>query len=143
MRMKCFAHGHNILVSGFAPSTSVSRNRHSNHIHVGSFNKQPCFTKFITTLLTYVLHLIYNMQTISQAELITPCSIATITPYRLMPINLIFSPCMNIWNHLPCSAVSHVIPSVDNFHKFAMPAIKVMQPLCGTAIIYYVIYDIL
>ena len=29
-------------------------------------------TKFITTFLTYVLHLIYNMQTISQAELITP-----------------------------------------------------------------------
>ena len=41
-------------------------------MHVGSFNRQPCFSKFITTLLTYVLHLIYNMQTISQAELITP-----------------------------------------------------------------------
>ena len=27
---------------------------------------------------------------------------------------------MNIWNRLPCSAVSHVIPSVDNFHKFAI-----------------------
>ena len=37
-------------------------------IHVGSFNKQPSFTKFITTLLTYILHLTYNMQTISQAE---------------------------------------------------------------------------
>ena len=41
---------------------------------------------------------------------------------------------MNIWNHLPCSAVSHVIPSVDNFHKFAMPAIRVMQPLYGAAL---------
>ena len=29
-------------------------------------------TMFITALLTYVLHLTYNMQTISQAELITP-----------------------------------------------------------------------
>ena len=42
---------------------------------------------------------------------------------------------MNIWNRLPCSAVSHVIPSVDNFHKFAMPAIRVMQPLFGAALI--------
>ena len=33
---------------------------------------------------------------------------------------------MNIWNRLPCSAVSHVIPSVDNFHKFAIPAIRDM-----------------
>ena len=31
---------------------------------------------------------------------------------------------MNILNRLPCSAVSHVIPSVDNFHKFAIPAIR-------------------
>ena len=33
---------------------------------------------------------------------------------------------MNIWNRLPCSAVSHVIPSVDNFHKFAIPAIIII-----------------
>ena len=42
---------------------------------------------------------------------------------------------MNIWNRLPCSAVSHVIPSVDNFHKFAIPAIRVKQPLYGAALI--------
>ena len=42
---------------------------------------------------------------------------------------------MNIWNCLPCSAVSHVIPSVDNFHKFAIPAIRVMQPLYGAVLI--------
>ena len=42
---------------------------------------------------------------------------------------------MNIWNRLPCAAVSHVIPSVDNFHKFAIPAIKAMQPLYGAALI--------
>ena len=41
-------------------------------IHVSSFNMQPCFANFITTLLTYVLHLIYSMLAISQAELITP-----------------------------------------------------------------------
>ena len=40
-------------------------------ICVGSLNKQPCLTKFITTLLTFVLHLIHNMLTISLAELIT------------------------------------------------------------------------
>ena len=44
-----------------------------------------------------------------------------------MPINILFSPLiMNIWNRLPCSAVSHVTPSVDNFHKFAIPAIMVL-----------------
>ena len=29
---KCLAQGHNILMPGFEPSTSVSRNRHSNHM---------------------------------------------------------------------------------------------------------------
>ena len=42
---------------------------------------------------------------------------------------------MNIWNRLPCSAVSHVIPSVDNFCKFVIPAIRVMQPIYGAALI--------
>ena len=42
---------------------------------------------------------------------------------------------MNIWNRLPCSAVSHVVPSVDNFHKFAIPAIRDMQPLYGAVLI--------
>ena len=47
-----------------------------------------------------------------------------------------FLPSMNIWNRLPCSAVSHVTHSVDNFHKFAIPAIRVMQPFYGAALIY-------
>ena len=34
-----------------------------------------------------------------------------------------------------CSAVSLVIPSVDNFPKFAIPAIMVMQPIYGAALI--------
>ena len=41
---------------------------------------------------------------------------------------------MNIWNRLPCTAVSHVIPSVDNFRKFAIPAIRAMQPLYGAVL---------
>ena len=54
--------------------TSLLINRFSlfPFIHVDSFNKQPCLTKFIATLLTYVHHLICNILTISQAELITP-----------------------------------------------------------------------
>ena len=32
MRIKCLAQGHNILMPGFVPSTSVSRNRHSDHM---------------------------------------------------------------------------------------------------------------
>ena len=47
----------------------------------------------------------------------------------------LFPPNMNIRNRIPCSAVSHAIPSVDNFHKFAIPAIRVMQPLYGAALI--------
>ena len=42
---------------------------------------------------------------------------------------------MNIWNCLPCSAVSHVIPFVDNFRKCAIPAIRVMQPVYSAALI--------
>ena len=41
----------------------------------------------------------------------------------------------NIWNRLPCPAVSRVTPSVDNFNMFAIPAIRVMQPLHGAALI--------
>ena len=37
-------------------SLLINRLNLYSFIHVGSFNKQPCFTKFITTLLTYVLH---------------------------------------------------------------------------------------
>ena len=44
---------------------------------------------------------------------------------------------MNVWNRLPCSAVLHVTPSVDNFHNFAMPAIMVMQPLYGAGLISF------
>ena len=48
-------------------------------------------------------------------------------PLQINAYKYSFFPCsMNIWNRLPCSAVSHVIPSVDNFHKFAIPAIRVM-----------------
>ena len=32
MRIKCLSQRHNILIPGFEPSTSVSRNRHSNHM---------------------------------------------------------------------------------------------------------------
>ena len=31
MQIKCLAQGHNILISGFVQSTSVTRNRYSNH----------------------------------------------------------------------------------------------------------------
>ena len=30
--IKCLAQGHNIQMTGYEPSTSVSRNRHSNHM---------------------------------------------------------------------------------------------------------------
>ena len=57
-------------------------------------------------------------------------------PLQINAYKYSFFPCsMNIWNRLPCSAVSHVIPSVDNVHKFAIPAIRVMQPLYGAALI--------
>ena len=46
-------------------------------------------------------------------------------PLQINAYQYSFFPCsMNIWNCLPCSAVSHVIPSVDNFHKYAIPAIR-------------------
>ena len=57
-------------------------------------------------------------------------------PLQINAYKYSFFPCsINIWNRLTCSAVSHVIPSVDNFHKFAIPAIRVMQPLYGAALI--------
>ena len=34
MRMKCLAEGHNMLMLGFVPSTSVSRSHHPNHITI-------------------------------------------------------------------------------------------------------------
>ena len=32
MQIKCLAQGHNILMPGYKPSTSVSRNQHSYHM---------------------------------------------------------------------------------------------------------------
>ena len=40
-----------------------------------------------------------------------------------------------LYRNIPCSAAFHVTPSEDNFHKFAIPAIRVMQPLYGAALI--------
>ena len=59
-------------------------------------------------------------------------------PYRIMPIYIFLPRRKNIRNRLPCSAVSHVTPSVDNFHKFAIPAIRVMQPPYGAAHLYFI-----
>ena len=56
-------------------------------------------------------------------------------PLQINAYKYFFPRSMNIWNRLPCSAVSHVIPSVDNFHKFAIRAIRVMQPLYGATLI--------
>ena len=57
-------------------------------------------------------------------------------PFQINAYKYSFFPrSMNILNRLPCSAVFNVIPSIDNFHKFAIPAIRVMQPLYGAALI--------
>ena len=57
-------------------------------------------------------------------------------PLQINAYEYSFFPCsMNIWNRLLCSAVSHVIPSVDDIHKFAMPVISFMQPLYCAALI--------
>ena len=45
---------------------------------------------------------------------------------------------MNIWSCLPSSAVSNLIPSVENFHTFAMPVIRVMHPLYCACVIYVI-----
>ena len=58
-------------VETLTPQFSLTGKTYIPFIHVGSFNKQLYITKFITTLMTYVLHHIYNMLTISEAELIT------------------------------------------------------------------------
>ena len=76
------------------------------------------------------------MQTISQAELITP-EVLQQEPLQINAYKYSFFPrSMNIWNRLPSSVVSHVIPSVDNFRKFDIPAIRDMQPLYGAVLIY-------
>ena len=65
-----------------------------------------------------------------------PLKYCNMNPLQINACEYSFFPhSMNIWDRLPCSAVSHVIPSVDNFNKFAIPAIKVMQPLYGAALI--------
>ena len=53
-----------------------------------------------------------------------------------MHMNILFSLAVRIFsNRLPCSAISHVIPSVDDLNKYAIPAIRVTQPLYGAALI--------
>ena len=59
-----------------------------------------------------------------------------------MPIS-IFPRSMNIWNRLPCSAVSHVIPFLDNFHKFAIPAIRVLLSFKFHIIFFIFLFNLL
>ena len=44
MRIKCLAQGNNILLPGFEPSTSVSRNRHYNHCDQYAMRGKRCIT---------------------------------------------------------------------------------------------------
>ena len=50
MRIKCLAQGHSILLPGFEPSKSSSRNRHSNHMTNILYVCTTC-TTCITTLI--------------------------------------------------------------------------------------------
>ena len=59
-RIKCLAKGHNILMPGFESSTSVSRNRHSDHmtnvlrraVDYTTFHKGYCIGQCLT-IITY------------------------------------------------------------------------------------------
>ena len=53
-----------------------------------------------------------------------------------MPINIPFSIQHEYLESSLCSVVLHVTPSEDNCHKFAIPSIRVMQPLFGASLIY-------
>ena len=65
-----------------------------------------------------------------------PVKYCTRNPSHINAYKYSILPCsINIWNHLPCSSVFLVTTFVDNFHKSAMPAITVMQPLYGAALI--------
>ena len=104
-------------------------------MHVGPFNRQPCF-KIHYNLVdicppSYVQHANHISSRTDH-----PLKYCNKNPLQINAYQYSFFPCsMNIWNRFPCSAVSHVIPSVDNFHKYAIPAIRVMQPLYGATLI--------
>ena len=56
MRVKCLAQGHNILMPGYEPSTSVTRNRHSNQTTNMLNNCCNCFfALFCCSFQYYVL----------------------------------------------------------------------------------------
>ena len=75
-----------------------------------------------------------NQPSLTEAD--HPLKYCNKNPLQINAYKYFFFPSsLNIWNRLPCSAVSHVIPSVHNFHKFAIPAIRDMQTLYGAALI--------
>ena len=53
MRIKCLAQGHNILMPGFEPPTSVSSNRHPNHmvlVRIAKTTPNPTQPSIVTPL---------------------------------------------------------------------------------------------
>ena len=56
-----------------------------------------------------------------------------------MPINIPFHSQYEYLESSPCSAVLNVTPFVDNFHKLAISAIRIMLGIYGAALIFFFI----
>ena len=114
---------------------------------INRLNLDSLYTRRLTQQATMFYKINYNLVDICPPSYIQhanhissrtdyPLKYCNKNPLQINAYEYSFFPCsVNILNRLPCSAVSHVIPSVDNFHKFAISAIRVMQPLYGTALI--------
>ena len=113
------------------------RDTDTSHL-INRLNLDPLYTRRLIQQATMSYKVHYNLVDICPPSYVQNANhISSRTDHPLMYCNknllqinaneyYIFPHRMNIWNRLHCSAVSQLIPSVDNFHMFAMPAIRVM-----------------
>ena len=142
--MKCIQKIEQIQRNSCRFSFHEYRRDNYTSILINRLNLNSLYTRRLIQQATMFYKIHYNHVDISYIQHANHISSRTDHPLKYcnknpLQINaykyIFFRPSMNIWNHLPCSAVSRVIPSVDNFHKFAIPAIRSMQPLYGAAFI--------
>ena len=105
---------------------------------INSLNQDSLYTRRLIQQATMSYKIHYNLVDICPPSNINANNISSRTDHPLKycnknPIQInayrySFFPCsMSIWNRIPCSAVSHVTPFVQNINKFAIPTKHAMH----------------
>ena len=118
-----------LLLKGYELSGEIAlKNNHYYYYYYNRLNLDSLYARRLIQQATMFYKIHYNLVDICPPSYIQhanhissrtdhPLKYFNKNPLQINAYKYYFFPrSMNIWNHLSCSAVSHVIPSVDNFH---------------------------